>query len=125
MSEKRKYPRYACKIKTTFDYYEGNPDDMDLTVTVPSKGEGLILDLSRGGVFIVSDDRVPVHAPIMVRFSTKKLDFEIMGKIIRTGLLESNPSEIAMKFSRFASKGEVYIAVEFDEEIPDISEKDI
>ncbi len=125
MSEKRKFPRYACKLKTTFDYYEGNPDDLDLAVTVPTKGQGLILDLSQGGVFIISDDRVPVHMPILVRFSTKKQDFEVMGKIVRTGLLEFNPSEVAMKYARFSAKGEVYIAVQFDEEIPVISEKDI
>ncbi len=125
MSEKRKYTRYACKIKTTFDYYEGNPDEVDIIQDVPSKGKGLILDLSQGGVFIVSDNRVPVHMPIRVFFSIKKEEYEIMGRIVRTGLLEFNPTEVAQKFARFAAQGEVYIAVEFDEEIPEIPEKDI
>ena len=124
MSEKRKYKRYACKIKTTFDFYEGNPDEVDVVTDVPSKGKGLILDLSQGGVFIISDDRVPVHMPIRVFFSTKKGDHEIMGSIVRTGLLEFNPTEVAQKFARFSAKGEVYIAIQFDEEI-DISEKDL
>jgi hypothetical protein len=125
MAEKRKYQRYACKLKAKYDYYEGNPDDMDIATITPIKGDGYILDISQGGLFIITNERVAIGMPIRINFKTKKEDHSIMGKIIRTGLLKNNPSEVALKFARFSAKGDAYIAIEFDETIPEISDKDI
>lgn len=116
-SDKRKYTRYACSIKTKFDYYVGNPDDIDINTTVPISGKGLIIDISRGGVFIASDARVPAGMPIILDFTLNKKKINIQGHITRTGLLKNNPTEIAKKFSIFSSKGESYIAVEFSNPI--------
>ena len=60
MNEKRKYPRFKCDIKTSFDYFVGNPQKIDVTKDKPQKGTGHILDISMGGVFIVTDIKVPV-----------------------------------------------------------------
>jgi len=125
MSEKRKHPRHACKIKLNFEYYEGNPDDFDINISVPKKARGFILDISQGGLFIVTNERVPINMPIRTIFATKKKKFNLMGNIVRTGLLQNNPSEVAQKFAKFSAKGDSYIAVEFDESIPEISDKDI
>jgi hypothetical protein len=125
MGDKRKHPRYACKIRADYEYYEGDPDSMDISTITPLKAKGFILDISRGGVFIVSDERVSIGMPIRVLFHTRKEQFNVMGKIVRTGLLKNNPSEVAQKFSKFSGKGDSYIAVEFDETIAEISEKDI
>ena len=125
MTEKRRHPRYSCSIKANFDYYEGNPSEIDMEITVPSKGKGFILDISQSGMFMVSDERVSIGLPVRASFSLKKGKFSPMGRIVRTGMLKNNPSEIARKFSQFSSKGDFYIAVEFDSLLPDISEKDI
>lgn len=115
MTEKRKYPRFPCNIKADFDYYEGNPEEIDIETTVPLKGKGTILDISKGGLFLISNSRVGVCLPIVVRFTTKKNKYQLKGTIIRTGLVKNNPSEIAQKFASLDAKGDSYIAVEFDE----------
>lgn len=112
-SDKRKYTRYACSIKTRFDYYIGNPDDIDINTSIPVRGKGVIIDISCGGVFIASDTRVPAGMPIILSFTLDKQKMEVQGRIARTGLLQNNPTEIAKKFAIFSSKGDSYIAVEF------------
>jgi len=114
-SDKRKYTRYACSIKTKFDYYVGNPDEIDIKTSIPKKGKGIIIDISCGGVFIASNTRVPAGMPVIMIFPLKKEKITIHGRIVRTGLLQNNPSEIAKKFSMFSSKGDSYIAVEFND----------
>jgi hypothetical protein len=125
MNEKRRYTRYACKIKTDFDFYEGNPDEIDINITVPDKGNGFIIDISAGGVFIISDSRVAPGHPICVNFKTRSNEYSRFGKIIRTGMLENNPSEVAQRFAVHQAKGEVYIAVEFDEPIESFSRDEL
>ncbi|MCX7679619.1 MAG: PilZ domain-containing protein [Spirochaetes bacterium] len=115
MNEKRKYQRFPCNIKADFDYYEGNPEEIDINMTIPIKGKGTILDISKGGLFLVSNSRVGVAMPIIVKFSTKKNKYELKGTIVRTGLIKNNPSELAQKFASLDTKGDSYIAVEFDE----------
>ena len=120
-SDKRKYTRYSCSIKTKFDYYVGNPDDIDINVTIPKKGKGVIIDISCGGVFIASDTRVPAGMPVILNFTLNKKKLSVQGEIVRTGLLQNNPSPAARKFSMFSSKGDSYIAVEFNNPIPEFS----
>jgi len=114
MNEKRKFQRYPCNLKVDFDYYEGNPDEIDTETTIPIKGKGTILDISMGGVFLVTNSRVGVSLPIRVKFTTKKRPIDIKGLIIRTGLVKNNPSEIVKKYASMDVKGDSYIAVEFD-----------
>ena len=125
MGEKRKHTRYACKIRADFDYYEGDPDTMDIETVTPVKGKGFILDISRGGLFLVSNERVGIGMPIRVHFATKKEKHALLGRTVRTGLLENNPSEVARKFSSFSNRGDSYIAIEFSETINEISETDL
>jgi len=116
-SDKRKFKRYTCSIKTKFDYYIGNPDEIDINTGIPQKGKGVVIDISCGGVFIASNSRVPAGMPVILYFTLNKKKTTIMGSIVRTGLLQNNPSEIAKKFAIFSSKGDSYIAVEFTDPI--------
>ena len=125
MAEKRRHQRYTCSIKTTFDYYEGNPADIDIEITVPCKGKGVILDISQSGFFMVSNERVSIGLPVRTMITIKKEKLQPIGRIVRTGSLKNNPSEVAQKFLKFASKGDFYIAVEFDSLLPDFTEKDV
>jgi hypothetical protein len=115
--DKRKYARYTCSIKSKFYYYVGNPDEIDINIDLPQKGDGIIMDISRGGVLLTSNTRVPVGMPVILKFPFNKQKMDIRGDIVRTGLLKNNPTEIAKKFSIFSSKGDSYIAVEFNEPI--------
>ncbi|RPI96283.1 MAG: hypothetical protein EHM32_03550 [Spirochaetales bacterium] len=122
MSEKRVYKRHQCFEKIDFDYFEGNPDEIDISSTVPVKCKGHMLDLSRGGAFIVTDTRVAVNMPVRLRFKTKKSKYEAAGTIIRTGLLKNNPSEIAQKYAAVKVREDAYIAIQFAQLIEEIDE---
>jgi hypothetical protein len=117
MVEKRRFPRFQCKIKTKFNFYEGTPDEIDYEITVPSKGKGTICDISQGGALIVTDARVAVGVPALINFKLRKQKHAVHGNIVRTGLLEHNPTEVAQKMARFSSFGDSYLAVEFKEPI--------
>lgn len=121
MPDKRKYPRYSCSIKTKFEYFTGNPDEVNIDTSIAEKGKGVIIDISRGGVFIASNTRVAVGMPIILNFDLQKQKKRITGHIVRTGLLANNPSEVARKFSMFSSKGDSYIAVEFNEPVDEFN----
>jgi hypothetical protein len=125
MSDKRKYPRYSCKIKAEMEIYESNPDEKDAENTVPVIGKGFILDISRGGFFLISNERVSVKAIIKAKYKIKKTETNSIGKVVRTGLLANNPSELAQKFAQFSSHGDSYIAVELKEPMYDLCEEDI
>ena len=112
---KRKFERHPCKIKAKFDYYEGDPDTIDINLDVPEKAKGSIIDISKGGVFIVTNERTTVGVPVVVHFKLNKEELNIPGRIVRTGSLENNPSETAIKFLSFLSSGNYYIAVEFND----------
>jgi len=113
-NDKRKYTRYSCSIKSDFEFYEGDPDTIDMETQVSEKGKGLIIDISCGGVFLISNSRVSPGLPIIMKFVLNKEKLILNGRIVRTGLLKNNPTEVAKKFAKFASKGDNYIAVEFD-----------
>ena len=115
MSEKRQYQRLSCNIKADFEYYDGDPDTIDIESMVAIKGKGIILDISRGGLFLVTNARVGVAVPVRVLFSTKNKSLDIRGTIIRTGLVKNNPSEIVKKYASREVKGDSYIAMEFDQ----------
>lgn len=117
MVEKRRFPRFACKLKTKFNFYEGNPETIDYDITIPSKGKGVICDISQGGALLITSSRVGAGVPTMVEFKTKKNKHAVHGRIVRTGLLKNNPTEVAQKMSKFTSFGDSYIAIEFKEPI--------
>jgi len=125
MAEKRKFKRFQCHLKVDFDYFEGNPDEIDVETTVPVKAEGRMLDISKGGAFIVSNTRVAINMPVRLKFETKSRKHEIMAQIVRTGLLKNNPSEVAQKYSAVKVKEDAYIALQFDSPLEDISESEL
>lgn len=121
MTEKRKHERHLCSFKAHFTYFEptyreGTGEKREL---VPHEGKGTILDISRGGVFLVCDERVNVGTPLRLTFKSKVRKQEVEGQIVRTGLLRNNPSEVAQRFSHTEASGEIYIAVEFSTPLPE------
>jgi len=124
MTEKRKHRRRPCEIKTRFDYYEGIPFEIDMAATKPVRAKGYILDISRSGLFLVTDLKVAVGMAVVMKLTLSKKKLSPRGTIVRTGMLAHNPSEIAKKFSKYASKGETYIAIEFSE-LADIEDADL
>jgi hypothetical protein len=50
MDDKRRYRRFPCSIKVDFEYFEGEPGEIDTETALPIKGKGMILDISVGGV---------------------------------------------------------------------------
>lgn len=113
MNEKRKFPRQSCKLQVNFEFYEGDPDELDIQSADAVKGKGIIMDISKGGAFIVSNSRVSINMPINLYFSSKNGKYELEGIIVRTGLIENNPSEVAQHYARKKVKGDAYIAVKF------------
>lgn len=120
MNEKRQYPRTECNIKVSFTFFEGDPDELDTQTAKSATGKGIIMDISKGGVFIVSNSRVSVNMPINLNFSSKTKKINIDGFIVRTGLLKNNPSEVAQKFAGKKAKGDAYIAVKFNKPLDEI-----
>lgn len=123
MVEKRRFPRYQCKVKTKFNFYEGNPEEIDYEITVPAKGKGVICDISRGGALLITTSRVSPGVPTLLNFKIKKKKFSVHGHIVRTGLLKNNPTEVAQRMAPYDSFGDAYVAVEFKEPIDLISEE--
>lgn len=117
MNDKRKYPRQRCNIQVKFKFYEGNPDDININDAAALKGKGVIMDISKGGAFVVSTSRVSIDMPINLNFKMQKNDFEIQGIIVRTGLIKNNPSEVAQRWADEKVKGDTYIAIMFDQPV--------
>jgi hypothetical protein len=120
MTEKREFTRYSCNLPVKFIYFEGNPDEFEIETAKREKGKGVIVDISQGGVFIISNSRVNMNLPINLKFVLKKDKFDINGIIVRTGLIKNNPSEVAQKYAEKKLKGDAYIAVKFDSILTDI-----
>lgn len=120
MNEKRQFPRHMCKISVSFGFYEGNPDELNIETETPVKGKGTIMDISKSGAYIISNSRVNINMPIKINFSSKGNKNNIDGIIVRTGMIQNNPSEIAQRYVDQKIKGDAYIAVKFDELLENI-----
>jgi hypothetical protein len=120
MNEKRQFPRYTCNLSVKFDFYEGNPDEPKIESLKPVKGKGTIIDISKGGVFVVSNSRVNIDMPINISFSSSGKKNNLNGIIVRTGLMKNNPSEIVQKYAGQKIKGDAYIAVKFNSQLENV-----
>ncbi len=123
MNEKRHFYRYNCQIKSKFEYCEGNPATEEYGD--PIKGKGRILDISQGGIFIATDEKVSISLPIEVNFKTNNKKYLKNGNIIRTGLIKNNPSETVQKYNELKIKEQSYLAIQFDEPLGFISPDEI
>ena len=125
--ERRKYARFKCAIKCNMNYYEGDPGLMDdVTKMRPIRIRGSVLDISRGGALATSAINVAIAMPIHLTFMIGKVKNERFGKIVRTGLLRDNPSEVAQKIvAGFKGVESYYIAIEFDDVMTNLSERDL
>lgn len=124
MTEKREFKRHQCKIKIDFDYFEGNPDDIDVATASAQRGKGVMLDISRGGAFIVSTSRVGINIPIRLRVEIRKKKLDLEGTVVRTGLMKNNPSEVVQKYAKLKIKEDAYIAIKFNKPI-ELAEDDL
>ncbi|MFH0975127.1 MAG: PilZ domain-containing protein [Spirochaetota bacterium] len=122
MNDNRKFPRYECKIPVKFAFFIGNPDEVNVESSESVKGKGVILDMSKGGLFLVSNSRVNIDMPIYLNYSLKGQKNTISGTIVRTGLMKNNPSEIVRKYEGRKAKGDAYLAVKFDSPIEYVPE---
>jgi hypothetical protein len=125
MNEKRLHPRYSCRMKVHFHFFEGDPDIVDIKDAPFKKGKGTILDISCGGMFIATNERVSVNIPISVTFRNRRTVLAVDGTIIRTGLLTNNPSGIARKFKLLRTKKDFFIAVRFSQLLENLDESDL
>ncbi len=125
MHEKRQHPRFDCDIKTTFYFHEGDPSKIDIQKDKGTKSKGKILDISCGGIFIATNERVAASTPIKLKFKLKKQSIETTGKITRTGLIANNPAETVIRLKKHKIKEELYIAIEFDNKLKQLCEYDI
>jgi hypothetical protein len=125
MSEKRIFPRFSCQMKVRFHFHEGDPDTVDPETSPSKKGKGIVLDISRGGIFIATDTHVSINIPIIIDFRTKREAFTIGGTIVRTGRMKDNPSEVAMKYNHLRIRRNMYVAVQFKQPIENFNENEI
>ena len=119
MNEKRKNVRQKCNIKAQFKYFEMAGEKIfslkeAKEKTKAKKGKGTILDISQSGLAIITNSRLTINTPLVVIFKMKRRAHEIAGRVVRTGFLQNNPSEIAKKFLNFSSSADIYIAVQFE-----------
>ena len=125
MNENRLYPRHSCNMKVRISWYEGDPDKVDIHTAAPAKGKGTILDISRGGIFVATDSRLSVNTVIEVEFKTKTELFSLMGSVVRTGLLQNNPSDVVQKYASMKIREDSYIAVQFTQPLDFLDEEDL
>lgn len=125
MDEKRKYKRYHCKLKARFQYFDGDPDNIDIKTARSISCKGHILDMSCGGIFIATNDRLGINRPVLLSFKTNNKVYSENGLIVRVGLMKNNPSEILKKFENLVVKEDSYIAVQFDNPLNDFACDDV
>jgi len=122
MTEKRQFERYGCNIRVEFDYFEGNPDEPDAVDALPVKGKGIMLDISKGGAFIVTSSRVSINMPMNIHFTANKQNRTVESMIVRTGLLKNNPADVVRKYSSLKIREDAYIAIKFKSLLEDAAE---
>lgn len=125
MAEKRKFQRFNCKLKCRVDYFDGDPEKIDIRTAKSIRINGKVLDISKGGIFLTTNKQVGINRPVVLELKTDKSTYKRIGNIVRTGFIENNPSEILHKFAKFKIKEKFYIAIEFDQPIDDLSPEEL
>jgi hypothetical protein len=125
MSEKRLYPRYKYSAKAHFRFFEGDPDVIDAATAPSRKGNGRILDISKGGASVATNSLVSVNLPIILTFRLNGGKKTISGNIVRTGKIDMNPSALARAFSLLKSGRKYFIGVRFNEPLTDLDESSL
>lgn len=123
--ERRRHPRFKCKIKCKLEYFEGVPGEIDVTAITPVTDDGVILNISQSGLLLVTNLLVTPGMRLGVGFNLSGKSVNFLSSIISTGRRKDNPSEKVLEFSDVKAKLSNYIAVEFDQIIPELSEQDL
>lgn len=119
MTENRQHQRKECNIKVKFDYFEGDPEKVTTNQKPTIKSKGYILNISISGAFMVSNCRVSVQMPVKLYCKINKTKLELTGEIVRTGMIQNNPSEVAQRYAAKKVKGDSYVAIRFNELLPE------
>ncbi|MCX8123743.1 MAG: PilZ domain-containing protein [Spirochaetes bacterium] len=119
MTEKRQHQRKECNIKTRFEYFEGDPEKVSTNQKPAIKSKGYILNISSSGLFMVCNCRVSVQMPMKLYCKINKTKLELTGLIVRTGMIHDNPSEVAQRYATKKVKGDSYVAIRFNELLPE------
>ena len=125
MSDKRQFRRYQCRLKAKFFYYDGELNSEKDTDIKTQKCAGHILDISRGGIFISTNENLGINRHVRLMFKTNNQIFDETGTIVRTGLIKNNPSEILVKFENLSISEKSYIAIQFDKTLGEIDYYDV
>jgi hypothetical protein len=115
MKEKRRHPRFDCKIKASYKYFEGPPDESDPKKLKSKNGKGIIRDISRSGFFLVTKKSVTIGHVISINFKAWGKKHVMVGRIVRTGLIMNNPTDEAIKLEKYIKDGDIYIGIELSD----------
>lgn len=111
--DKRYSGRRHADFKIDFEYYPKS------AVSGASRGRGKAVNISLGGVYILTDTIVNSDAPIALFFKTDgpeqhdKTFFVTNGTVIRSGAVEEESDEFKRKFGLEGGPGNCYCAVKF------------
>lgn len=83
VKEQRKHPRHLAEVVVR--YSNATPG-----LLTPEKGEGVIENVSLGGIFLNTDDPLPIGTPVDVRFSVSEGDGH--GRVVARGVVRWNRS---------------------------------
>ncbi|MGQ9842890.1 MAG: PilZ domain-containing protein [Spirochaetota bacterium] len=119
MTEKRQHQRKETNIKVKFDYFEGDPEKVTTNQKPTIQSKGYILNISISGAFMVCNSRVSVQMPVKLYCKINKTKLELTGQIVRTGMIQNNPSEVAQRYAAKKVKGDNYVAICFNELLPE------
>ncbi len=122
MSEKnRKHERYKCKLSAEFEYWEGIPDEIDIDAEPSGIASGWIVDWSKSGLLIVTNENLSINIPVRLRFKKSGKFFVAVGHIVRIGIFEDNPSIVDHLIDDNEVEGKFFIGITFDRIIDDLS----
>ena len=113
MNEKRVFARYRTDLLVEFEHL-----GKDETI----KGKGKIVNMSLGGLYMISSNKVNQDKPVNLCFKLKsdtegsgKEIYKNAGSIIRSGLLQDEKNELKLKYSVTEESEKFYMAVKFNE----------
>lgn len=69
MHEQRQHQRHDIPLQVEFHYFSGDPDRIGDENPAPARGFGTIIDISIGGMSMLSESPVPPGLPISLFFT--------------------------------------------------------
>jgi hypothetical protein len=109
MTEKRKHPRYGKNIEIEYSISDND---------IISNTNGKIINISLGGIYIITDLLVEINLKLDLKFSFVKDDklviLKTTGTVLRSGDISSN-LELNKKYRFSPDDGKYFAAIKFFE----------